>query len=101
MMEQPRVPVRVVVCAACRYGELIVCSARHHDPVMNAQIRVLMEADEIGTHKRGDYEQGFIDQWGKFMTREEALAVATAAGQINVRRPKTFPETELFSEDLY
>lgn len=101
MIEQPKVPVRVVVCAACRYGDLIVCSARHHDPVMNRQIMALKEADEIDIQNRGDYEQGFIDQWGKFMNREEALAVATAAGQINVRRPKTFPETELFSEDLY
>lgn len=104
MIERPKVPVRVVVCAACRYGELIICSARHHDPVMNAQIKVLKEAEEIAIRdlrNHGDYEQGFIDQWGKFMNREEALAVATAAGQINVRRPKTFPETELFSEDLY
>lgn len=71
---------------------------------MNAQIKVLKEAEEIAIRDLrncGDYEQGFIDQWGKFMNREEALAVATAAGQINVRRPKTFPETELFSEDLY
>lgn len=101
MIEQPQIPVRVVVCAACRYGELIVCSARHHDPVMNKQLRFLKEENEIDIHNRGDYEQGFIDQWGVFMNREEALAVATAAGQINVRRPKTSPVTELFSEDLY
>ncbi|ARK07913.1 hypothetical protein phiA829_093 [Aeromonas phage phiA8-29] len=63
---------------------------------MNAQIKAL----ELNK-RDGDYEQGFIDQWGKFMNREEALAVATAAGQINARRPKTFPETKLFSEDLY
>jgi hypothetical protein len=45
-------------------------------------------------------EQGFIDQWGKFMGREEAFDVATAAGQI--RHKSGNPDSkELFSEDLY
>ena len=48
-----------------------------------------------------NWEQGFIDQYGVFMTREEALKVATEAGQINVRRWKTSPAHLLFSEDLY
>lgn len=94
MIEQPKVPVRVVVCAANRYGELIICGARHFDTVMHRQI----EAANVGD---AEHEQGFIDQWGVFMDREEALAVATAAGQINVRRPKSAPFDELFSEDLY
>jgi hypothetical protein len=45
--------------------------------------------------------QGFIDQYGVFMDRKEAYAVASAAGQINTRRPKGYPEYMLFSEDLY
>lgn len=92
---------RVIVCAACRYGDLVICSARHHDPVMNAQIRLLKESDEVDIINQGEYEQGFIDQWGNFLNREDALTVAIAAGQVNVRRQKTFPDTELFSEDLY
>jgi len=44
--------------------------------------------------------QGFVDQHGVFMDRKEALDVATAAGQINTRRPKN-PGDWLCSEDLY
>lgn len=105
MTEQPKTPVRVVVCAANRYGvtkrlagPLLFLGARHFDERM----REHMEHYDV-EHLRRNYgeEQGFIDQWGVFMNREEALAVAVAAGQINVRRPKTNPEHLLFSEDLY
>lgn len=101
MTEQPAVPVRVVVCAACKYGDLIVCGARHYDKVMVSQLKAIPEDDEVRLMNRGEVIQGFIDQWGVFMNREEALVVAKAAGQINYRRPKTSPEDELFSEDLY
>lgn len=88
-----------IVAAANRYGEVIVVSARHHDQLMNRQLKALKEARIIETtHTR---DQGFIDNMGQFHDREAALAIATEAGQINVVRPKTFPERELFSEDLY
>ena len=45
--------------------------------------------------------QGFVDQHGIFMDREEALQIAKKAGQLNVDRIKTWPDDELFSEDLY
>lgn len=86
-------PQRVVVCAACRKEGVIFAGARHYDLVMQVQM------DATGTD--GPCDEGFIDQWGVFMNRKEALAVATAAGQINARREKTWPEDELFSEDLY
>lgn len=35
------------------------------------------------------------------MDRKEALAVAKEAGQIDIARLKTWPDDELFSEDLY
>jgi hypothetical protein len=44
-------------------------------------------------------EQGFIDQYGRFLTREEAYVIAEKAGQI-----KYGPEHSrgtLYSEDLY
>jgi hypothetical protein len=44
-------------------------------------------------------EQGFIDQFGVFMTREEAYEVAKAAGQIKYRCGGD--EGRLFSENLY
>lgn len=44
-------------------------------------------------------EQGFIDQFGEFMTRKEAWTVAEAAGQI--KYPKDYCKGTLYSEDLY
>ncbi|HHC1760037.1 TPA: hypothetical protein ACN7E6_005248 [Klebsiella pneumoniae] len=51
--------------------------------------------------KRESEVQGFIDQFGVFMDRKEALQVAREAGQLNIARIKTWPDNELFSEDLY
>lgn len=87
---------RVVVAAATRYRDLVVVSARHFDLLMHQQIQQLGMVKEFRTG-----EQGFIDQFGEFMNRFEALDVAKAAGQLNTRRPKTPPEDRLFSEDIY
>lgn len=92
---------RFVVCAACKYGDVIICGARHYDRVMHSQLRAFDEESEVRMMNRGEVVQGFIDQYGVFMDRVEALEVATAAGQINVRRKKTAPDDVLFSEDLY
>lgn len=89
-MTGPRTQRRVV-CAAIRKGAVLVCGPRHFDFTMHEQIA------RVGITMR-DAEQGFIDQWGKFMDRAEALDVAKAANQILV---KTGPENQLFSEDLY
>lgn len=87
---------RFVVCAALRYGDLIICGARHFDHVMQPLLEHARNA--TGVFKP---EQGFIDQYGTYMSRAEALEVARAAGQLNTRRPKSDPENLLFSEDLY
>ena len=48
-----------------------------------------------------DAEQGFLDQYGVFMDREEAMQVAIDSGQpLDMKRNGT-PENELFSEGLY
>ena len=87
---------RFVVCAAIRskLDGLIICSPRHFDRTMH---QILDHCNLTRT----DWEQGFVDQFGMFMNREDALKVATNAGQVNVRGPKTGPEYKLFSEDLY
>lgn len=97
-------PQRFVVCAAMRKNGVIVCGARHFDPIMRRQIAL----NGMG---HTDWEQGFIDQFGEFLTREEAWKVADAAGEI--RRPTGFEdflharpanvgdEGMLFSENLY
>ena len=98
MKQPPRKPNHdpFVVCAALRFGDVIVCGPRHFDHVMQPLLENVRAT--TGVFKP---EQGFVDQYGKFMTREEALLVAEAEGQINERRPKTSPATSLFSEDLY
>lgn len=84
---------RRVVCAAIRdLSGRIVCGARHFDVVMVRAIGEMMSFVE-------PWEQGFIDQRGDFMTREEAHKVATEAGQI-IRRCGG-DEGRLFSENLY
>lgn len=89
---------RVIVAAACKYGDVIITGARHYDKVMHGQLRAFSEDHELRLMKRGDVVQGFIDNQGTFLNREEALLVAQAAGQI---RYKHGPAHELFSEDLY
>lgn len=85
---------RRVVCAANRSQVTgrIILGVRHWDSFMAQEIK----RSDAGSDS---YEQGFIDQQGEFMTREEAWEVATAAGQI-VRRVGG-DEGRLYSENLY
>ena len=84
---------RRVVCAANMFPDgTIILGARHWDPLMCQQ------ANALGI-KGGTEEQGFIDQWRVFMTREEAWLVAEAAGQIIYRG--NWGSGVLYSENLY
>ncbi len=94
-------PQRRVVCAANRYDCNVGCwvvfiGVRHYCPIMRQNMQsyedMLIRESEI---------QGFVDQYGVFMDRKEALQVAKEAGQLNIARIKTWPDNELFSEDLY
>lgn len=89
--EHPPTP-RFVVCAANRIGDVILCGARHWDNVMHAQ------ADAMNIDDR-KAEQGFIDQFGVFMSRDEALEVVSKNGQ-KLKRPIDTYDT-LYSENLY
>jgi hypothetical protein len=84
-----------VVCAALRDGQgRIIAGPRHFDQVMHEQIKARAYP---GTWKRA--EQGFLDQFGAFLSREEAWQVAFDAGQI-LRRVGGDGE-RLYSENLY
>lgn len=88
---------RRVVCAALRSDDgAVICGARHFDAVM---VGTIAACDPLGARKWKRAEQGFIDQRGAFMTREEAHKVATEAGQI-IRRCGG-DERRLYSENLY
>jgi hypothetical protein len=84
-----------VVCAAIRHPVtgLVICGARHFDPIMHAVVDKLRQPDWAFA------DQGFIDQFGNFLTREEALAIAKENGQI--LRECGGDDKELFSENLY
>ena len=92
-MEQEECIPRRVVCSANLFpcGTIII-GVRHWDPLMRKQ------AKAYGLNKDG-VEQGFIDQWGVFMTREEAWIVAEAANQIIYRG--NWGSGVLYSENLY
>lgn len=90
-----------IVAAACKYDDLIIVGARHYDAIMVAQLRAIPVDSPYRTMSRSLVVQGFIDNYGVFLDRVQALEVAIAAGQINHVTQKTSPERLLFSEDLY
>lgn len=89
---------RRVVCAANRYPcGAVILGPRHFDALMRQQIQLLSNLGHVLRHSNA--EQGFVDQRGEFLTREEAHKLAAAAGQI-IRRCGGDEET-LYSENLY
>lgn len=102
MTTPPPSSKRRVVCAAIRAsdGELLL-GIRHYSKDMHVQINLRGDGSKF-VH-RLDEDQGFVDQYGVFMSREEAYAVARLAGQI------TYPLAcgeglngpKLYSEGLY
>ena len=92
-------PRQIIVCAACRHGKLILCGARHWDAVMRAQAKAIQGHDGwAGKWNRA--EQGFINQFGEFLTREEAMQVVKANGQY-FNADRNGGDRGLFSEGLY
>ena len=88
----------VVVCAANRHREsgVIILGARHYDGVMRQAMQVCG-----GFPYWRNCDQGFINQRGEFLTRERALEIARANGQVKYECGNGTANTELFSENLY
>jgi hypothetical protein len=94
-----------VVCAANRneVTGLIICGARHWDDLMCAQ------ADAAGyelSATSDPWEQGFVDQFGSFLTREEAAVIVkesnqTLHGELDEMLKTYLRNDYLFSEHLY
>lgn len=95
--EKPR-----IVCAANKYFitlcdasfEIMLIGARHWDSCMRDQFKRLAYKVDRETEV-----QGFIDQFGKFYTRQEAFIIAEENDQI-IRRVGG-DNGKLFSENLY
>ena len=89
-----------IVCAACKIGEIIFAGARHWDSVMLTQKRALTAAgNALGP---GHPElQGFIDQFGNFYDRKEALALCIRDDRVVDYAGQGGCTDELYSEGLY
>lgn len=82
-----------VVCAANRNSEgFVLLGARHWDSWMSKTI------DSLGFNDH-DWEQGFIDQFGNFLTRQEAAVIAKEKDQL--KGMYNVVSEALFSEHLY
>ena len=92
------IPTRKVVCAACRNGDYTLVGPRHFCSVMHTQADAYVKLGLVDDRK---WEQGFIDQWERFMDRHEALLVALAAGQPVDFERNSGSGNELYSEGLY
>ena len=87
--------IQRIVCAACLYDNgVIIVSARHYDTLMCNQLAIMNPSQ-----RANEVQQGFIDQWGNFLDRKEALEVARRQGQIY--RELNYNTEELYSEMLY
>lgn len=102
MTSTDKVAERRVVCAAIRAadGEILL-GIRHYSEDMHWQIEARVDGGKF-CHRLDD-DQGFVDQHGVFMNREEAYLVALEANQI--RYPERCGEgldgPKLYSEGLY
>ena len=87
--------IKRVVCAAIRHVDgRIVASPRHFD--MTAY-NIVMQFPDKETWRGA--EQGFVNTWGEWLTREEAWLVADANDQII--KDRDWQTGILHSEHLY
>lgn len=85
---------RRIVCAACRWPDgHVILGIRHFSPDMH------LSAALQGYDPKDCRDQGFVDQFGNYLNRQEAYVIAAGNGQYQPYEPYT-PGT-LYSEDLY
>mgnify|MGYP001577703267 CR=1 FL=1 len=98
-----------IVTAANRYGDYIVIGARHHGPTMHFATEAL-GLDALHQYAREFHgitdpcvtceEQGFIDQYGTYWNRVDAMAHCLKTGQpLDYERGRS--TDRLFSEHLH
>ena len=88
----------MILCSAIKFHvdksdeDVILCGLRHGD--------IFKQLKALGFEPRKGYkeiEQGFLTNYGRFLSRKEAYIVALKYGQL--KYPKD--NEELFSEDLW
>lgn len=95
---------RRIVCAANKFWlvdgkEIIIPCIRHGSPDMHNTLDLLDKEGLLESTKFGADDQGFVDQYGNWWSREDAFIIATAANQVNIERNGS--TDELYSEGLY
>jgi len=94
--------VRRVVCAAVRSvdGDVLI-GIRHYSRDMHEQIESRHDGHKFKNRLADD--QGFVDQWGGYMTRGEAYLVARDAKQLRypLSAGSGLDGPQLYSEVLY
>lgn len=93
---------RRIVCSANRYlsNGMLILGIRHWDRFMHQQATNLENEGIVAAEDHRNMEQGFVDQFGNFLTREEAWEIASSRDQI-VRTGQGFSGPKLYSENLY
>lgn len=92
---------RRVVCSAIRNNTTgaVILGVRHYDKFMHESIKSLPLTKRKEWYTDANIEQGFVDNYYTFLTREEALAVALVADQ---RLSRCGGDDHiLYSENLY
>lgn len=93
-----------IVCAANRLIDgTVVLGIRHCDESMRATYETL----NVSKEDSWKADQGFVDQFGKWLTRQEAWLIACKANQIyryvgnQTKEDYGIKGTDLYSENLY
>lgn len=88
-----------IVCAANKYGSVIIIGIRHYDKFMHTRIQELKDT-YTNLINIEDEVQGFVDQFGNFYNRKDAYIIAENENQI-IRTCGNPDSRELYSENLY
>ena len=78
---------------------IVVLGHRHGDIIINVHNLLNLRTVTFGDRSCGEHEQGFLTNKNRFVTREDAAAIAIQANQI--KDADRFNPKQLFSEDLY
>ncbi len=106
-MKDNRISPRIVCAAMLMNDGQVILGIRHYSPEMRVTLRRIYGRGlrlfgrwVIKPYHLKVKEEGFIDQFGKFYNREDALTIALENNQI-IRDKDKLDSGELFSENLY
>lgn len=90
---------RRLVSACNRYKDVLITGPRHSCPIMSLTMAAYGGMEVLHEYSGEDHEQGFVDQFGTFYSRDEAYILAVSNGQLLY--PEDCHYERLFSEGLY